>query len=136
MHSLSCMGILQVTYFTQASKKQLLTIKVCSIGPFWVANSHLIKAGPVMQPFMWFNLGVHEIFQVIWYERISTNTGFKNKAYCNLGDSEMTQSTPDATYASTNVSNILSGWDKLMLPEHLRLYSSFLITIFVCFHVL
>lgn len=92
MHSLSCMGILQVTYFTQASKKQLLNIKAYSKG-------HLIKTGPVMQPFMWFNLGMREIFQVIWDERISTKTGFKNKAYCNLGDSEMTQSTPDVAYA-------------------------------------
>lgn len=32
MHSLSCMGILQVTYFTQASKKQLLNIKAYSKG--------------------------------------------------------------------------------------------------------
>ena len=113
-----------------------MNIKAYTKGPFRVADSHLIKAGPVMQPFRWFNLGMDEIFQVIWYKRISTKTGFKNKAYCNLGDSEMTQSTPDVAYAPTNVSNILLGWDKLMLPEHLRLYSSFLITIFVCFHVL
>lgn len=32
------MGILQVTYFTQASKKQLLNIKAYSKGPFRVAD--------------------------------------------------------------------------------------------------
>ena len=45
----------------------VLNIKAYSKGPFRVADSHLIKAGPVMQPFRWFNLGMHEIFQVIWY---------------------------------------------------------------------
>ena len=43
-------------------KKQPLNIKAYSKGLFQVADSHLIKAGFVMQPFMWFNLGKHEIF--------------------------------------------------------------------------
>ena len=93
------MGILQVTYFTQASKNNYWISKPIPKALFRVADGHLIKAGPVMQPFMWFNLGMHKIFQVIWYVRINTKTGFKNKAYCNLGDSEMTQSTPDVAYA-------------------------------------